>query len=288
MAPHAWGVARYAVTLDRPGVDPTITLDQTARVESVLVADRLRLTTDNDLTVDQLLTVDPLGALTGAGAIFGNVCNNGAVIPGDAIGSVAIAGAYTQQASGSLTFELGGSAPGLQYDQLLITGAGALAGTLAVDLIDGFTPNIGQTFTILTANEVDGTFTTEMLPSLPGLVFDVVYNPQSVVLTVSPAFTADFNEDGHVDLDDMARWQGDFSVNALSDADNDGDSDGDDFLAWQQQLGSGFPRESASGVIPEPSALALVSLVVCSGALIRLLPRQDIRESLECPRTLPS
>ena len=77
-------------------------------------------------------------------------------------------------------------------------------------LIDDFTPSIGQTFTILTANDVDGTFTTELLPSVPGLFFDVIYNPQSVVLTVSPAFTADFDEDGHVDAADLAQWQGDF------------------------------------------------------------------------------
>ena len=134
MAPHAWGVARYAVTLDRPGANPTITLDQDARVESVRVADRLRLTTDNDLTVDQLLTVDPSGTLTGNGSIFGNVSNNGAIIPGDSIGSIAIAGTYSQQASGSLAIELGGTAPGLEYDQLLVTGDGTLAGTLTVDI----------------------------------------------------------------------------------------------------------------------------------------------------------
>ena len=259
MAPHAWGVARYAVTLDWPGANPTITLDQDARVESVRVADQLRLTTNNDLIVDQLLTVDQSGTLTGNGSIFGNVSNNGAIIPGDSIGSLAIAGTYSQHASGAIAIELGGTAPGLEYDQLLVNGDGTLAGTLAVVLIDDFTPSIGQTFTILTANDVDGTFTTELLPSVPGLFFDVIYNPQSVVLTVSPAFAADFDEDGDVDDNDLTQWQGDFGVNPLSDADNDGDSDGADFLAWQQQLGSGLP---ATGDVPEPSAMAILAVAL--------------------------
>ncbi len=273
MAPHAWGVARYAVALDRPGANPTITLDQDARVESVRVADRLRLTIGNELTIDQLLTFDPSGALTGNGSIFGNVSNNGAIVPGDSIGSIAIAGTYSQAASGALAIELGGTVPAPEFDQLLVTEGVTLAGTLTVELIDDFTPSIGQTFTILSANDVDGTFTTELLPSVPGLFFDVIYNPQSVVLTVSPTFTADFDEDGDVDSDDLVQWQGDYGLNALSDADDDGDSDGDDFLAWQQQLGSGLSIGSAVGVIPEPSALALISLVSCGWALVRQLPR---------------
>jgi glucose/arabinose dehydrogenase len=269
MAPHAWGVARYAVTLDRPVADPTITLDQDARVETVRVADRLRLTTDYNLSVDQLLTVDPSGTLTGNGSIAGNVSNSGALIPGNSIGSISIAGTYSQQASGSLAIEIGGTAPGLGYDQLTVTGGGTLVGGLTVTLINNFTPSIGQSFTILTANHVDGTF-TEMLPSVPGLFFDVVYNPQSVVLTVSTAFTADFDEDGDVDSDDLAKWQGDFGVNALSDADDDGDSDGDDFLQWQRQLGSSLQATPAAGAVPEPGSAALWA----SAALLSVLARR--------------
>ena len=127
-----------------------------------------------------------------------------------------------------------------------------------MNLLDDFVPTPGQSFTILTADDVDGTFTTEVLPSVPGLIFDVIYNPQSVVLTVLPAFTADFDEDGDVDAADLAQWQGDFGANALSDADNDGDSDGADFLAWQRQLGSATPAVSANATVPEPTPPMLV------------------------------
>jgi hypothetical protein len=66
------------------------------------------------------------------------------------------------------------------------------------------------------------------------------------------------------------QWQGDFGANALSDADNDGDSDGADFLAWQQQLGSGVTTvasSSAGQVVPEPAALALLLATLTSLSL---------------------
>jgi hypothetical protein len=83
------------------------------------------------------------------------------------------------------------------------------------------------------------------------------------VASVVPEFSAD------VDRDDLAQWQDDVGENALSDADNDGDSDGADFLGWQQQFGSGMPAAaSAVKFVPEPSALAVISLGGCGLALV--------------------
>jgi hypothetical protein len=82
----------------------------------------------------------------------------------------------------------------------------------------------------------------------------------------APALTADFDDDG----DDLAEWQGDFGVNALSDSDDDGDSDGADFLAWQRQLGS--PAiVAATAAVPEPATL----LLLVSGALATLFRHRD-------------
>ena len=93
-----------------------------------------------------LFTSNPLdiqgGALKGSGDITGNVT----------IGAV-----------GTVDIELGGTTPGINatdYDQLKITGAASLAGTLKVGLTGGFTPAIGNTFTIMTSGSCTGTFTT--------------------------------------------------------------------------------------------------------------------------------
>jgi T5SS/PEP-CTERM-associated repeat protein len=210
--------------------------------------------------------VSPMSEIQGNGSIMGHVQNGGLVSPGTSPGALSIEGDYTQTADGELLIELGP----LSYDQLLINDQTTLGGTLIVNLLDNFIPSAGQTFTIITADDVDGTFATEMLPSVPGLIFDVIYNPQSVVLTVSPAFTADFDSDGHVDSGDLNQWQGDFAANALSDADDDGDSDGADFLAWQQQLGSGAP--STPTAAPEPGAAFLAAFALAAYVAIQRWP----------------
>ena len=83
-----------------------------------------------------------------------------------------------RQASG---VELGGTTPGTQHDQLVVNGTATLGGTLKVSFTGGFTPSLGDTFTILTATSVTGTFAAVEEPN--GLSFAVAYNPTSVVLT---------------------------------------------------------------------------------------------------------
>jgi hypothetical protein len=206
----------------------------------------------------------------GPGGFAGNVLFSDGYSPGASPAQVSLE-RVAFDATAELSIELGGTTPGSQFDQVAVAGDATLGGQLTVSLIDGFTPSIGQTFAILTADDVDGTFATEVLPSVPGLILDVIYNPTSVVLTVSPAFTADFDEDGDVDGEDLVQWQGDFGANDLSDADDDGDSDGADFLAWQRQLGSGVLAAPVIHAVPEPggAALALVTLGGVIGATRR-------------------
>jgi hypothetical protein len=65
--------------------------------------------------------------------------------------------------------------------------------TLDVSLLNGFTPNIGDTFTILTSiNGIVGTFGTTNFP--PGYVFNINYSPTAVILEVTDTLsTLDFN-----------------------------------------------------------------------------------------------
>jgi hypothetical protein len=170
---------------------------------------------------------------------------------------------FQQGSSGHFDVNIGGA--GLNdFDRFTLTGAAALDGGLDLSLLGGFTPSLGQTFTILTAGGgVSGTFTSVDQPSMmpAGLLFDVVYSALQVQLQVvsAPIFSADFDLDGDVDGDDLDVWAASFGVNNGADADNDGDSDGADFLAWQQQLGS-VPTVPAAGAAPEPGTLGLLAL----------------------------
>ena len=110
------------------------------------------------LTVSGTLDVQA-GALSGEGTVTGAVVNSSEVRPGGSAGILSIDGAYTQTSSGVLFVEIGGLLPGTGgHDQLAISGAAALDGTLQVDMIGGFVPTVGSTFTVLTSSSLGGDF----------------------------------------------------------------------------------------------------------------------------------
>ena len=148
-------------------------------------------------------------------------------------GSGNITGTVTIGAAGAVDIELGGTTPGVgasNYDQLNITGSATLAGTLNVSLTGGFTPAIGNTFTIMTFASHTGTFATTNLPALGGgrAWGAVAYNSGSVVLSVvagsnhAPAAV----NDAYSTNEDTALNQAASGVLA-----NDTDSDGDPLTA---------------------------------------------------------
>ncbi|HEY3243814.1 MAG TPA: hypothetical protein VGM03_10725 [Phycisphaerae bacterium] len=130
-----------------------------------------------------------LGPNTSTGTITANVTLGSAAAstvprPG-AAGTLTISGAYTQNA-GTLDIELGGTSPGSGFDQLIVGGTAALSGTLKLTLINGFTPTVGQQFTIVTAGSRTGTFSSVALINFPpNLGASVTYNANSVVVTIT-------------------------------------------------------------------------------------------------------
>ena len=115
--------------------------------------------------------------------------SGGHVAPGEVdpffqspIGQIQISGNYTQGAGGSLDIDLGGSAtPGTSYDQLVVTGAASLAGTLNVDLVNGFAPSMSDTFQVLTFASRTGDFATKNLPA----TFTAIYRTNDLILGVT-------------------------------------------------------------------------------------------------------
>ena len=92
---------------------------------------------------------------------------------------------YQQAASGTLAIDLGGTAPGSQYDQFTVAGSATLNGELALSLVNGFVPTIGTQFDVLNASSVGGTFATVTGTSINASEhFEVTYNGNEVLLTV--------------------------------------------------------------------------------------------------------
>jgi len=94
-----------------------------------------------------------------------------------------VTGTYTQWPTGILSTGIGGTTVGTQYSQLK-AGHATLAGTLAAPLLSRFTPTVGQTFTVVSASPVTGTFSNTTIPINSTEHFAISYTTRSVVLTV--------------------------------------------------------------------------------------------------------
>jgi autotransporter-associated beta strand protein len=151
-----------------------------------------------------LVTVASVARLEGTGIISGPVQNDGVVAPGASAGILTLGQSYTQGDGGALHIELFGTTPGAQYDRLAVDGDAQLDGDLIVTLSNGFSPDADDTFDILTAGAISGSFTSVSLPPLQGPgVWRVEYLPTAVRLSiVAPCGLVDPDGDGVGDLCD--------------------------------------------------------------------------------------
>jgi hypothetical protein len=103
------------------------------------------------------------------------------------IGSRAIFASTTfgQQSGGTLAIAIGGSPASKDFGLLQIAGNASLDGTLALSLANGFTPSLGDVYTIVTAGGIGGTFANVTgLDIGNGTKFVVGYAAKKVTLTV--------------------------------------------------------------------------------------------------------
>jgi hypothetical protein len=95
------------------------------------------------------------GILSAAGTIQANIVNSGGTINlGNTPGLLTINGStgiYTQSVAGVLAIKIGGTNSGSQYDQLNAS-SGALAGTLNVSFINGFSPALGDKYRVVASS----------------------------------------------------------------------------------------------------------------------------------------
>jgi hypothetical protein len=128
------------------------------------------------------------GSGFGTGTFAGNLTSSGTINIGDALkkaSTLADTGSYTQNSSGALNVDIGGLTAGTQFDQLNVTGAASLSGTLNLDLINGFTPTLGSTFDITNFASLTGMFGTVNGVAINGSEhFSVVYSATNVTLDV--------------------------------------------------------------------------------------------------------
>jgi Ca2+-binding RTX toxin-like protein len=123
--------------------------------------------------------------LTGNGVFSASVVNSsGTVYPGGNFvpGQLTIQGNFSQEPGGTLSIDLGGTTLSSQFDQLQVTGTATLDGTLNVNLINGFLPNLDDRFVYLSYASINGDFATV---DLPGHYFsrEIVADHQDLLAT---------------------------------------------------------------------------------------------------------
>lgn len=163
--------------------------------------------------------------------------------------------------TGTLAFDLGSA----NRDFFNITGNATLSGLVDITLEPSYTPT--GSYTLLT---VTGTLNTAglTLDSSDASQFTLGVVGKSLVLTVggSTVIPGDFNNNGSVGAEDLAKWKLDFGTANGSDANGDGRADGNDFLIWQRNYGSTSVVPAAASV-PEPTSLVLGVALACMGGL---------------------
>ncbi len=202
-----------------------------------------------------------LGAVTGAGGSTGggDVFFEGDLRPGNSPASVNFENNVSFGSATGLEIELGGTAPGSQYDQVHVSGDLTLNGALDVDLINGFLPVLGDQFTVLTFGSRTGDFASYSGLNVGGhLALRYSFTPTSLLLTARPAIDGDINLDGVVDIFDVndvsAHWG---TFGPAGDANGDGIVDIFDvnLISSNWSLPGG-----GSTAVPEPTTWILASL----------------------------
>ena len=144
--------------------------------------------------------ITPSSGFNGSGSISSTTLtqNGGTLAPGDVgiSGQTTIGGNYTIS-SGTLAIDLGGTTASSAFQDVLTAGkfdvvtvsggTASLGGSLNVNLIGGFTPAGGNTFQILTATSVSGTFNNVYnnrvtVSGTSGGSLTVTYNSANVTL----------------------------------------------------------------------------------------------------------
>ncbi len=203
---------------------------------------------------------------------------HGTLAPGNQIGSITVQN-YTQSFDGRLNIQIASATPSgqqyadTQYDRVMATGSAALAGELSVSFMPTYAPAAGNSFTILTAGLILGTFDTFDLPNLPlGDVWNISKTTTAFNLKI---VYADFDHDGKVDMSDYILWRntkgGSVTPGSGADADGNGFVDDADFAIWRANFGNVRGTQSGSGSgslvaggVPEPAT----ALLMATGAIV--------------------
>lgn len=218
-------------------------------------------------SIGSFAQLGPTSTVTGSGRIDDEMLCAGVIAPGhedaDPIGVIQFSGGPGQDlmfvATSRLKFDLGGTT-GFdnttgefrpeEYDQLVFQGGNGvadfiqLAGTVEINLVDGFTPSPGDEWVLLSSfpRQFAGSFDDLIVPPAPtGFEFRIADSVSSnVEIILFLACLADVNGDGAATPADFNAWVLAFNNQAPEcDQNGDGQCNPADFNAWILNFNAG-------------------------------------------------
>jgi hypothetical protein len=179
-------------------------------------------------------------------------------------GSADIGGSFSQTGTGLFGVEVGGLLPASEHDQLDITGVARLSGTLEVELIDGFLPEIGDEVIVMLAGSVINTFDAVTAfdgGGMFGVEVAVLYSATDVTVRFDDLFLlGDYNRNYVV----WRKSLGEMGMDLLADGNGNDEIDPGDFDVWRAHFGNVFGSGAALNstttlppAVPEPASVML-------------------------------
>ncbi|MDA8745457.1 Ig-like domain-containing protein, partial [Rubripirellula amarantea] len=131
---------------------------------------------------------------------------DGIISPGASPGLLDVTGDFIVDGGSTYVVELGGLLPGTtsaNHDQINATGFALLDGTLDVQLTNGFTPTVGDSFVIMTASGgILTSFVTVQLPAADwGTEWNVIYDTNEIRVELVDQETVDAIDDAAATVD---------------------------------------------------------------------------------------
>ncbi|MBU6411842.1 MAG: hypothetical protein KGS45_00065 [Planctomycetes bacterium] len=188
------------------------------------------------------MTFGPNQALRGTGRVFARTIIDGTLSPGEPeftagrISFINVSPVLTSSANA--VFDIFGPT---NFDQVEGNASWTIqGGTITIRFPGGFVGALGQSYTLIAGNSVNGTHTVRQLPAHPtqGLKYGLDYRSNAVILRVT--CNIDFNSDGVLDLFDYLDFVQIFQTGELdADYNGDGITDFFDYLDFVAEFANG-------------------------------------------------
>lgn len=196
--------------------------------------------------------------------------------PGESVGTITITEELTLDDGATLQIEIGGLLSGTEYDFVAVQGHAQLDGTIDVNTIGAYNPQLGESFRVLSANGVEGTFDRVNGVDIDSMrSYAVTYTSSGIDITVAQWGDSDLDLD--VDTSDITEaiinftsvgGEGKIWVNG--DYDGDGDVDVVDLTGAIMNFSGAASSSISVSAVPEPDCRALAMLSVVALLLLRL------------------